>query len=294
MHGVLVHVDLGEHRVQVHERAADGDIEGQHRADLGVGAGEQVPGGGLDGVGAGPLGDTDGQGVLGEVQHVAALDIGVEVAVIVPGDQSLEVGVILKDIVGVQCLPAAGDRVHLVQQYAGAHAGEGIAGEVQVGHGSHHQIVQRGNQILKGVGEGLGAHLFEGDALHGLFHKGLALEIVIEILHTLVLPAAGPNVALHQPLVQEGLLNLRMQAQYLGHQVLQIDHLHAVVPEDLGEGVMLLLGHRQEGDVIKEQLRELIRSQIQKLPAGTMEQHLLQGLDLASYANTFHGSSFLF
>ena len=72
----------------------------------------------------------------GQVQHVAALDVGVEVAVVVAGDQALEVGMILKDVIRVDGLTAAGGETHLVQEHAGAHRSEGVAGEVEIGQGS--------------------------------------------------------------------------------------------------------------------------------------------------------------
>ncbi len=291
MDGVLVHVNLGEHGVQMHEGAALGDIEGQHGADLGLGIGEQVAGRRLDGVGAGALGNADGQGVLGEVEHVAALDVGVEVAVVVALHQALEVGVVLEDIVGVDGLAAAGDGVHLMQEHAGAHAGKGVAGEVQVGHGVDHQVIRRGHQVLEGVGPGGVAHLLQGDALHGLFYQGLALEVGGQVLQAFVLPAPGLDIALEQPLAQEGLHQLGVQAEHVGHQVFQIDHLGAVVAQNLGEGVMLLLGNLEEGDIVKQKLSQGVGGQVQQLSAGTVQQHLFQRVDLASDTNAFHGSS---
>ena len=178
-----------------------------------------------------------------------------------------------------------------MEEHAGAHAGEGVTGEVQVGHGVHHQIVRRGHQILEGVGPGGIAHLLQGDALHGLFHQGLALEVAGEVFQALVLPAAGLDVALIQPLAQEGLHQLGIEAEHVRHQILQVHHLGAVVPENLGEGVVLLLGHSQEGDVVKQKLSQGVGGQVQQLTAGTVQQHLFQRVDLASDANTFHGSS---
>ena len=130
MDGVLVVIDLGEDGVKVHERAAVGNVEGQYGADLGVGVGKEIACRGLDAVGGGALGDTDRDGVLGEVQYIAALNVRVEVTVIVAGDKPLEVGVVPEDVVGIDSLTASGREAHPVQKYAGADGRERVAREV--------------------------------------------------------------------------------------------------------------------------------------------------------------------
>ncbi len=287
MDGVLVHVDLGKHGVQVHESPAGGDLEGQDGADLHLRIGKQVPGRLLDGVRSGALGDADGQRILRQVQHVAALDAGEGGAVIVPLDQAREVRMIAEDVVGVDRLPAAGGEAHLIEQDPRSHGREGIPGEIQVGHGIHHQIVRGRDHVLQGA-RGDVAHLPHGDALHGLLHQGLPLEVLQQVVADLILPLLRADVALLHPLVQKGLRHLRVQLQHLGHQVLQIDHLGAVVPQDPGEGVVLLPGHLQERDVVEQQLGEPVGDQVQQFPARPVQEYFLQGLDLISDANTSH------
>ena len=55
-------------------------------------------------------------------QHVAALDVGVAVAVIVALDQTFKIGVEAENVVGVNGLAAAGREAHLMQEHAGAEA----------------------------------------------------------------------------------------------------------------------------------------------------------------------------
>ena len=180
--------------------------------------------------------------------------------------------------------------MHAVEEHTLAHGGEGVPGEVEVGHGVHDQIVRRGDPVLQGIGLDV-AHLLQGDALHGLLHQGLAGEMAAQIVRQPVLPAAGADAALLQPLVQERLRQLRVQIQDLGHQVLQIHDLHAVFPQGAGKGVVLLLRHAQIGDIVKQELLQPVRSQIQQFPAGAVQQHLSQLADLIFDADTFHVSS---
>ena len=277
----------------MHEGAAGGDVEGQNGTDLGLGILEQVAGSSLNGVGRGTLRDTDGQGVSGQVQHVAALDVGVEITVIVTGDEALEIGMIFEDVIRIDGLTAAGGETHLVQEHAGAHGSEGIAGEVQVGHGIHDQVISGGDHILQGVSGNLVAHLLQGDAFHGLLDQGLALEVAAQVVVQLVLPFLGLDVALRQPLIQEGLDQFGMQLQDVGHQVLEVNNLGAVVTQDLRKRVMLLLSNFQEGNIIKQQLWETVRGQVQKFFARAVKKYFLKGVDLTSNTDAFHGSTFL-
>ena len=126
----LIDVDLGEDRVEVHEGARDRDVEGKDALDLGVGVPEDVLGHDVDSGGLGALGDADGEGLLVDVQHVAALGVELAVAAEVQGDV-LVVGVVLEDVLAVQGLAVAGDRVHAVEVDALADDRERVAGEVE-------------------------------------------------------------------------------------------------------------------------------------------------------------------
>ena len=211
-------------------------------------------------------------------------------AVIIARDKALEVGMIPEDIVRVDGLAAAGREAHLVQEHAGADRRERVAGEVEVGHRVDDQIVRRGDEILQRIRRST-AHLLERDALHGLFHERLALEVLNQIVVVLILPLLRFDVALGQPLIQKRLDKARMQPQHVGHEVLQINDLDAVVTQDLRKRVMLLLCDLQEGNVVKQQLAQTVRRQMQQLTARTMQKNFFQRVDLASNTNTFHSSS---
>ena len=210
-----------------------------------------------------------------------------EVTVVVTGDKALEVGVITEDVVSVDGLAAAGREAHPVQEHAGADGRERVAGEVEVRHRVDDEVVSRGDHILQGV-SGSAAHFLERDALHGLFDKSLALEIADEVIIQLILPAAGLYVALGQPLIYKGLDDLGVELEDLGHEVLKVDDLGAVIAENLSESVMLLLCDLQKRDIIEKKLRQTIGRKIEKLAAGTMKKHFFQRLYLAANANAFH------
>ena len=124
MHREFVHVHLGEHGIQMHERPGAGDFKSQHRVDLGALVGEdgrcQLPDGLLYFTAA-------------QVQDVPALDPEILVRRIVQRHLPGVVRMMPQHIVAVQGLPVAGVREHMVQAHASADAGEGVPGEIQVG-----------------------------------------------------------------------------------------------------------------------------------------------------------------
>ena len=66
----------------------------------------------------------------------------------------------------------------------------------------------------------------------------------------------------------------------LHHQVREIEHLHPLLPQAGGEGVVLALGRLQVGNVVEEQPLQVLGHQIFQLPAGPVEHHLPQPPDL--------------
>ena len=287
MDGELVPVDLGEDCVQVHEGTAVGDIESQHPSEAAARVPEETSGGGFDAVGTGALGNADGERVLCEHQHVAALQAAVEVPVIVAGDQPRKVRVIAEEIVGVQSLPPAGGVAHPVEEHALAHGGEGIPGEIQVRHGVHDQIIGRGGHILEGIGLHV-AHLREGDALHGLLHQSLALIVGADVIDELVLPALGADLPFNEPLTEERLQQLGIEPQHLRHQILQVHYLNPLAAQGLGKGVVLGLGHPEKRNIVKQQFSQPVRRETQKLPTRAVQQHLAQLADLVMDADPLH------
>ena len=78
--------------------------------------------------------------------------------------------------------------------------------------------------------------------------------------------------------------------EHLGDEVLEIEDLHALVPQDLGEGVVLLLRDLQERDVVEQESLELVGRQVEELVAGTVQADLPELADLGRHVQTFrHG-----
>ena len=107
----------------------------------------------------------------------------------------------------------------------------------------------------------------------------------------LILPLLRLDVALGQPLIQKRLDQARVQPQHIGHEILQIDDLHAVVAQDLRKCVMLLLRYLQKRNVIEQQLAQTVRRQVQQLPSRPVQKDFFERFDLAPHTNSFHSSS---
>ena len=87
---------------------------------------------------------------------------------------------------------------------------------------------------------------------------------------------------------QEGPDQFGAHGEHLGHQILEIDHLDVVFPQQRGKGVMLPLRHLQKRDIVKEQLAEPFGRQLQQLASRAVQQDLFQRLDLVSDTDSFH------
>ena len=78
--------------------------------------------------------------------------------------------------------------------------------------------------------------------------------------------------------------------EHLRDEVLEIEDLDALVPQDLGEGVVLLLCDLQERDVVEQEPLELVGRQVEELVAGTVQADLPELADLGRHVQTFrHG-----
>ena len=282
----LVHVHHGHDRVQVHERAELGQVDDQDLFHPGLGV-DHLLGHLLDGLGAGALAHADGDGLLVENQGVAPLD-GPALAPLVPVGHLAVHRVIAEDVVRKQGLPLADLIGHVADDHAVAQTGEGVPGEVEVGHGLGvegevllgvvHQVVlaQLGDLALAhAAGHGV-EHLVRGQGqqilLHGLLHVG-AVEVGLGhvVVHQ-VLPDAGPVHGLAQ-------------------QILQVHHVHAALPQGAGEGVVLLLGVDEVGDVVKELMGQIIGHQVFQLHTRAVQQHRVELADFGTDADGgFHGS----
>ena len=90
-------------------------------------------------------------------------------------------------------------------------------------------------------------------------------------------------MVLQPRLVQELLRQLPPDVrlgQGLLHQIPEVYHLRPVVPQALGKGVVLRLGHLQIGDVVKQKPLQILRHQVFQLLARAVEQDLFQPPDL--------------
>ena len=276
----LVVIHLGQDGVQVHGGTHTGNLQGQDRADRGFFVGKELLGDVFNGFGGGPLGDADGHNLVGEVQHVAALQRVVLGAVGVKVDLAAELGVILEDVTGKDRLLAAGHGVHPVDGCALTDGLKGVPGEVEVGHGLQNEIVlpvQHGGQgELRGS-----AQLPEGDAGHGLEDQLLVVgdgeQILIELTPVVHIGREGDE------LLQKLLPQAGIGLEGLGGQVLQVNHLGARLPQHLGKPVMLLLGNLQIGNVVEQQPVQRTGSQMLQLLTGPMQHHTFQRGDLTFY-----------
>lgn len=122
-----------------------------------------------------------------------------------------------------------------------------------------------------------------GDAGHRLLDE---LEVVGD--GTEILAHGGrSDLALQpsfgQPLLGELLTGLGNLIEYLGDQILEIQDLDALVAKDLGKGVVLLLSHLEEGNVIEKKTLELEGREIEKLITRAMQADLFELPYLARY-----------
>ena len=124
--------------------------------------------------------------------------------------------------------------------------------------------------------------LGEVDTLHALQNQvDVGLVVVVQIIEENLLITLGTDTGLFDELLQELLTQSRIGIEHLGHEVLQIHDLHAVVAKSLSKSIMLSLSDLQKRDVVEQQLFERVRREVQQLFTRAMQQNLLQGLDFA-------------
>ena len=187
-----------------------------------------------------------------------------------------------EDILGEQRLPAAGDGGHFVDGHAGADGGEGVPGEVKVGDG----VEDEGVVVVQIIGEvfpAVAPDLRLADALHHFFHHvfgGHAPE-VLQYHGGALFP---PDARFRQILPEELFLYVRV-GEGFRRQVGEVHHLRPVLPQQVAEGVVLLPGDLQVGDVVKQQALDILRHQVLQLPARPVEQHPPERADLAAHVN---------
>ena len=110
-----------------------GDVEGQDLLER-LADGQHRVGEFVDAVLLGALGNAHGNDLRGQDQDVPALQ-GAVLSPVIPLGRVLVDRVVLENEFSKQGLPVPRHRVHPVEGNAGADGGEGVTGEIQVGHG---------------------------------------------------------------------------------------------------------------------------------------------------------------
>ncbi len=179
---------------------------------------------------------------------------------------------IVEDIAAVDGLPLAGGGMHAADGGARPQHGEGVAREVQVGDG----VQDEARLIAEGAGQRvvIGAQqLPVGNAGHGLEHQVLLIRDVHQ-QGVQLLAVVAPHVAraLDELLYKLPAHGFRW-AQGIGHPVGQVAYLRAVRAQGVGKGIVLALGTRQVGNVIKQHARQVPRRQLLQLGPRPVQQY---------------------
>jgi acetylornithine deacetylase/succinyl-diaminopimelate desuccinylase-like protein len=232
--------DHGQYRVQVHHRAGGGQLDGDHGGDLPVA--EQRLGEQFDRHRRGALPHPDHHRAVAQHVHVAALDAGPQVPVVVPvvpgevrgGEHRVEP----VDRPAVQGLPLPRGLGHRVHRYALVYPAGRVALIQVVGQRRQHEVVRVQHLPGQAVRPGRAQVRPEHAADQQLGQAG-RIQAVEHGPHRI--GQRGPeDLRRAHPVEYEG-ARLR-QFQRLGEQLAEVVHLHAVVAKHLGEGVVLFLG----------------------------------------------------
>ena len=89
----------------------------------------------------------------------------------------------------------------------------------------------------------------------------------------------------HKALAQRGVV-----FQRLCHELLQVDDLRALLPQDVGKGIVLGLREGEVGDIVEQQPLEFLRHQMLQLFAGAVQQDFFQRPDLTCHTDSHKGS----
>ena len=254
-----------------------GDVEGQHLPER-TAVGEDGLRQGVDRVLPGALGDANRQYPGRQHQNVAALQGGTLPPVIPPGHVFV-LRMMLENEFAEQRLPVPGGGVHLVEGHAGADGGEGVPGEIQVGQGVHREgiAVLHSGEVVPQAAARRPQLIFADARHHGGHHRPVAHGPQVFFQHS---PCPGVlHAGFVQELMQEVLPHLGA-GQGLRHQVGEVHHLHALLAQAVGKGVVFLLGLLQIGDVVEQQPFQVLRHQVFQLSAGAVQQHPPQAPDL--------------
>ena len=268
MDGELVPVHHGEHRIQVHEGPALGNVKGP--AACGRSCSRRAPSPPRRRWSPPPSAERcPPPAPGGQDQDIAPLQGGGLAPVVPPGGVAV-VRVVLENELAEQGLPVSRGGVHFVDGHAGTDGGEGVPGKIEVGQGIYGEgvIIPGGREIVPSralfarAGTCGRPPSWQTPSPCPAGQKGSPPGS----------PGAGrPDAGLLQELAdQVG----RTSASVMDSATRSAGRPPPLpaLPEAVGKGVVLPLGLLQIGDVIKEQPLQILRHQIFQLTARAVEK----------------------
>ena len=91
---------------------------------------------------------------------------------------------------------------------------------------------------------------------------------------------AALEAALGDVAVDEQLASIGGRVDRLGDQLVEVEHLDALLGEHPGEGVMLALGSLEEGDVVEQEPVEAVGREVEQLIPRPVQHDRAQRTDL--------------
>jgi hypothetical protein len=259
----------------VHHRVRLGQLDGDH--GVGLAAGEQGAGEDLRRHRRGPLAHPDQDRAVPEDVHVAAFHAGRHVAGVVVAVVGDEIGageqrVVVVDGADVQAFALPGGLGHRVHRDPAVDPAGVVAGEQVVGQRCEQEVIGPQHVPFQALGP--------QRPQVGLEHAAdqvLGQPRTVEVLEQLA-ERAGQRRAQHlggaQPVKHERPALGKLQR--LGQQLPEVVHLHAPVPEDLGEHVVFFLGLAGPQHVVEQQLADVLRGEPGQLKARPVNDGLPQ------------------
>ena len=193
-------------------------------------------------------------------------------------------GVIRKEVAAKERLAAPRRRAHAVEAHARANDREGVAREVDVGDRVHKDGILVSSARLHHVGKrGIlnrgKVHLVGAHAGDGLLDKFAGVIDGLQALADGLAHTRPVNAALGHVVANERLARHGVCSQRLCYELIEVEHLDALIAKHLGKAVVLCLGCLQERDVIKEEATDVVGREVEKLVTRPVEH------DLAKLAN---------
>ena len=257
--------------------------EGIHRAHRGLLAPEQVLGKPVYCRRLRALGDAHANHAGAQHQDVAALDV-VGARGVVPDGHVHVLRVVGEEVAAKERLTTPRRRTHVVEAHTRTNDREGVARKVDVGNGIHQDGVLVSTACLHHVGKrGIlnrgKVHLVCAHAGDGLLDKLAGVVYGLQTLAHGLAHTRPVNAALGHVVADERLARRGVCSQRLCHELIEVEHLDALIAKHLGKAVVLCLGCLQKRDVIKEEATDVVGREVEKLVTRPVEH------DLAKLAN---------